>query len=203
MSQPRNVTPGMESSHTGRDSTGRSSSGDWGDLWSGRMGGGGVAAGGRGVPWIGVLLVVVGGVLLLQQWFPGLRVSTILISALGIAFAVAWALNRSNFLLTPALVFLGLGAGLLVADLGYVRGSVWPLTLGVALLALWAIGRSTQRPRGWALWLGGLLTIIGVIQLSGQIPGLPDVSNLWPLLLIVAGAVIVFGGRFGQGRREV
>jgi hypothetical protein len=29
------------------------------------------------------------------------------------------------------------------------------------------------------------------------------VSNLWPLLLIVAGAVIVFGGRFGQGRRGV
>ncbi len=218
MSDPRNVTPGMATeprpepggdrrgggdrgTRTGTDASDRG----WG---SGGSAGGNAARGfefgfaGRNVPWLGILLLLVGGVLLLEQLFPGVRFRTILIIGLGVAFAVGYVLSRSRWLVTPAFLFLGLGAGLLLTDLGAVRGSAWPLTLGVAMLALWGIGQATHRPRGWALLIGGLLTVIGVVQLSGQIPGLPDLGNLWPALLIIAGAGVLLRGRSGQ-RRDV
>ncbi|MBA2255313.1 MAG: hypothetical protein H0W07_09390 [Chloroflexi bacterium] len=210
MTELRNVTPGVATEprpnpEAGGQGTGGTGSGAGGGTRVGADRGGGDWAsvglgGGRGVPWLGVLLLLVGAVLLLEQLFPNVRFRTMLVIGLGVAFGIGYLLSRSRWLVTPALLAFGLGVWLLLTDLCTVRGSAWPLTLGIAMLALWILGQVSHRPRGWALWIGGLLTVIGLVQLSEQIPGLPDLGNLWPALLVLAGAVVILRSRSGQGR---
>lgn len=201
MSEPRNVSPDAPAEPGGRtfrdryrNDAGRGDAPEWA-AW-------GWASGGRRFPWSGILLVLLGAALLLREVVPGLSFSTIILLGLGLAFGGAWLLGRSRFAATPAFILLGLGIAPLLRDLGYISGDGWTgLILGVALLALWGVGELTHERHGWALWAGGILGLIGLAQVSDRIPGFPDVGNLWPLLLILVGLVIMFGGRFSQGRR--
>ena len=74
------------------------------------------------------------------------------------------------------------------------------MTLGAAVLLLWVVGLVTRQRHGWALWIGGILLLIGLAQVSYQIEGLPPIGSLWPIVLIVIGLAVIFGGRFGRGR---
>jgi hypothetical protein len=67
--------------------------------------------------------------------------------------------------------------------------------VGVALLAAWAIGEVRRARRGWALWVGAILALIGLAQVSGSIPGLPDLGWLWPAAIIVIGAALLLRAR--------
>jgi hypothetical protein len=204
MRDPRNVTPDAPADvpPAGDDTRGRygraSAQGpapEW-MAWDWARGGG------RRYPWGGILLVLLGGALLLQQLVPGLAFGTIILLGLGLTFGGAWLTGRSRMAVTPAFILLGLGVSALLRDVGRVSGSGWtPLILGIALLALWAVGEITPQRHGWALWVGGILAIIGLAQVSDRIPGFPDVATLWPVLLILIGVVIIFGGRFGPDRR--
>ena len=50
-----------------------------------------------GLPWIGIFLLVFGGLLLLQQLFPQFQaVGSVVVLAIGLAFLVKWALNRRS-----------------------------------------------------------------------------------------------------------
>lgn len=194
MDQPRNVTPDGDS-RTGRPDDLRQRqprAGRDGPDWAAW----GWSPGDARVPWAGILLVLVGGALLFRQLFPTLSFSTLFLVGLGLAFAGAWLLGRSRAAEVPAFIFLGLGTAPLLRDLGYVRGEGWTaLSLGVALLLLWLVGQATRRPHDWAMWVGGVLALVGLAQASDQIPGFPDLGAIWPLVLIGVGLMIVFGGR--------
>lgn len=215
MTEPRNVTPGSAGDTGPRPGPAVDPPPDRDDFrgrhWRSAEQTGGPewaawhwASGRRRFPWAGILLVLLGGALLLQQLVPGLQFGTIILLGLGLAFLAAWLAGRSRVAATPGFIFLGLGIGPLLRDLGYIQGGGWTsLILGIALLALWAVGEIMRQRHGWALWVGGILALIGLAQVSDRIPGFPDVAALWPVLLIAIGLVVIFGGRFGQDRRAL
>lgn len=161
---------------------------DWGSWgWTG---------GGRRFPLLGVVLVLLGAGLLIRQLDPRIGWSTLVFLALALAFSGAWLLGRSRFAVVPAFFFFALGVPALLQDLGVVVGEGWTtLSLGVALLVAWGFGRLRGRTHGWALWLGGLLTIVGLAQVSYRLAGLPAIGALWPVIIIVAGLLIIFRDR--------
>jgi hypothetical protein len=46
----------------------------------------------------------------------------------------------------------------------------------------------------WALWLGAIFVLIGVVQLTDELPNFPDVGNLWPLVVVGVGLVLLVAG---------
>jgi hypothetical protein len=41
------------------------------------------------------------------------------------------------------------------------------------------------------LWLAGILALVGILQLTAQLPGMLDLSGSWPLVLVLAGLVVI------------
>ncbi len=169
---------------------------EW-SVWSWREGSG------RRFPWLGILLVLVGVLLFVQHLLlPGASLTGLVLVALGTAFAGAWLVGGSRWSMIPALVLLALGLARLAGDLRILTGNGWTsLFLGLALLAIWGIGQAQRRPHGWALWLGGLLSLIGLIQVSDRLTGIPEFGFLWPLVLVAIGLALILGGRLpGRSR---
>lgn len=155
------------------------------------------SGGRRGVSWLGVLLVLLGVALLIQQVNPAISFTSLFLLALGLAFGAAWIFGGLRGATVPALVLLALALARLVTELGYVTGDGWtPLFLGVALLIAWLAGLIQHARREWALWLGLILGVYGLAQVWSVIPGLPDLSLLWPVALIVLGLVLLLRRRF-------
>ena len=173
----------------------------------------------RPFPRAGALLVFVGLGLLARQFVPGLGLVTIFLLAVAGMFALDAAVTRARWPLLPAALLGALGLGRLAAEAGLVRGeSITALLLGAVFLGWWALagrsrppdatrgaggpfGRWPARSRGlmgsrpdWALWLGAIFVLIGLVQLTDEIPGLPDLGNLWPLVVVAVGVVLVAVG---------
>jgi len=145
------------------------------------------------LPWLGIFLVALGGALLVGQFTTPLSASTLLFDALAAAFLVTWLVNGARGAMLPALFFLGLGLAGTLSDAGAISGSGWgTLFVGIALLAAWLIGRWWGGRHGWALWVGLLFVVVGAIQVAGQIPGFPDLGQLWPLLIVALGVWIIW-----------
>ena len=50
-----------------------------------------------GLPWIGIFLLVFGGLLVLQQLYPEARsLGSLLVLAIGLAFLIRWAMTRGT-----------------------------------------------------------------------------------------------------------
>jgi hypothetical protein len=147
---------------------------------------------GRPFPWLGVVLVLLGVGLLVRELLPAITVLGLVLLALGLAFAAAWLLRGARWAMVPALLLLALAAARLLGDLGLLRGEGWtPLLLGASLLAIWLLGRRGKAGHNWALWLGVILVLVGLTQVSDELPGVPDLSPAWPVVLIAAGAVLI------------
>ena len=158
---------------------------------------------GTGFPWLGALLLLLGVGLLARQLDARISLGGLLLLALGLAFAGAWLFSRQRWALVPASLLLALAAGRLLRDVGVVDGDGWTsLLLGAALLLVWLVGRTQGGRHGWALWLGGLLLVVSLTQLSDRVPGFPDLGALWPVLLIVGGVVLIAGSALPFGRRS-
>jgi hypothetical protein len=100
MNEPKNVTPGRE---------GEGERADWSG-WS-------MPARGRGIPWLGILLVLVGLALLIQYFVPTLSAGTLVLLAIATAFIAAWLIGGSRLAMIPGLLILGLGVAELIEDL--------------------------------------------------------------------------------------
>lgn len=180
--EPEVITPPAE----------RRDASDWWARWDGGWAGGTRAGGRRPFPWPGVFIVLLGAGLLVRQLDGRLSLTAIVLLALGLTFVGYWLVRRSTWPLVPALLLLSLAAGRLFGDLGVVEGDgPTALLLGAALLVVWAAGRRRGRAQGWALWLGGILLLVGAAQTSGRVPGLPDVSGLWPLVVVGVGILLI------------
>ncbi len=170
----------------------------------------------RPFPRAGALLVVGGIGLLARQVLPGLGLVTIFLLALAGMFALDVVFTRARWPLLPAALLAALGIGRLASEVGLVRGeSITALLLGGVFLGLWALaGRGATTTHGharrpgsgaplaiartgrpdWALWLGVIFAAIGVVQLTDDIPNLPDLGGLWPLVVVAVGFVLVVVG---------
>jgi hypothetical protein len=152
-----------------------------------------------GLPWIGIFLLVFGGLLLLQQVYPEAQsIGSVLVLAIGIAFLIRWALTRGTGSLYAGAIITALAVPSALTNAGLVREGVGTLALGVAFLFIALVRATSGGGIGWQAWFGGLLAIIGganVVQ--PQVGGL-----LVPIALVVLGLLLVFGGGLGFDSRR-
>jgi hypothetical protein len=145
------------------------------------------------LPWIGIFLVVLGGLLLLDRILPEyVNVGSVLVLAAGLAFLLLWVLRRGTFALYAG-AFLTAAAvpGLAEALTGRELNGLGTLSYGIAFLFIAAVRGSRGGGVGWQALVGVLLAALGASQLA-----LPDMASLvLPLLLVVLGIVLLTRSR--------
>jgi len=150
------------------------------------------------MPWIGVFLLVFGGLLVIQQLYPQAQsVGSVLVLAIGLAFLIRWAMTRGTGSLYAGAIITALAVPSALTNAGLGREGVGTLALGVAFLFIALIRAMSGGGIGWQAWFGGLLAVIGGVNLvQPQVGGL-----LVPVALVVAGVLLVFGGLRFDPRR--
>jgi hypothetical protein len=195
VSEPRNVTPGHEGGEEFRTRyyQERAEEPEW-LAWK-------WARGGRGFPWLGALLVLLGGGLLLQFAFPMLSVGTLLLLAIGLAFLAGWLIGGSWLSMFPGVLITALGLAELVEDLALLAPAgqdvpgLGSTALALGFLLIWLIGYLVGRRSTWPLWGAALFGLIGVAQLSGRLVGIPELGFLWPVVIIAIGVLLILNAR--------
>jgi hypothetical protein len=187
MTEPKNVTPGW--AETSSDKR------DWSSWsWDG-------PGRGRGFPWLGVLLVLVGVALLVGYFVPGLSGGTLILLAIASAFLAAWLIGGAWPAMVPGLLVLALGLAELIEDMALLGppgedvAGLWSIALAVAFVAIWLIGASRGRRAAWPLWGAGIFGLIGLAQLSGRLIDLPALNLFWPVVIIVVGVLLLMNTR--------
>lgn len=130
----------------------------------------------------GVPLIVLGVVILLGNFFNlGHLIGGLITGAIGAAFVWVFLTDHRHWwALIPGGVLLGSALSVL---LPWTQGSLSTLGLGLGFMAIWYL-TTPYNHQSWAIWPGGILTIIGVLHFFGAI-GVG--AYLWPLVLIGIG----------------
>jgi hypothetical protein len=149
----------------------------------------------RGLPWIGVFLVVFGAILLLGQAYPQAHIlGSALTTAFGIALLLSWATGR-GWGLYPGLLITAYSLPGLLIDIGVLpAGSGYGTFLfGVGLLVVAAMRWSARRQWGWQLVVGAILALAGGSEIASRLwPGFPGLGELLlPIVLVVLGVLII------------
>jgi len=144
-----------------------------------------------GLPWIGIFLLVFGGLLLLQQLYPESRsIGSVLVLAIGLAFLIRWAISRGTGSLYAGAIITALAVPGALTNAGLAREGLGTLCLGIAFLFIAVVRFAAGGGIGWQAWFGGLLALIGGVDLvQPQVGGL-----IVPIALVVLGAILIFGG---------
>jgi hypothetical protein len=192
MTDPRNVTPEDERLQMAQeDAERRQENAEWAQpAWT--------TSRGRSFPWLGILLILVGIALLIQAALPPNTVSagTVLLFAIGAALVAGWLFGGSWLAAVPGLLLLALGLAAMVRELGIYTGpGTTALSLAGAFVLIWVIGLARDRPSRWPLIAAAILGIIGVVQLSGQLVNIPELSVAWPVVIIVVGVLLLVMAR--------
>ena len=149
----------------------------------------------RGLPWIGVFLVVFGGILLLGTAFPDAHVlGSAITTALGVALLVGWATGRGWGLYPGLLITAYSLPGLLIdLDLLPPGGGYGTFLFGLGLLGVALMRWNARHTWGWQLVVGGILAVAGGSEIASRLwPGVPTLGDvLGPLVLILLGLVIL------------
>jgi hypothetical protein len=147
-------------------------------------------------PWLGVLLVLVGVGLLIQYFVPTVTAGTLVLAAIGIAFLAAWALGGSRWAFVPGALILALATSGLVRELGVYDGpGVTALALAAAFGLIWLLDYARGVRSTWPLWGLAIFGLIGAVQVSGRIAGIPELGALWPIVIIVLGVLLLLSSR--------
>jgi hypothetical protein len=152
-----------------------------------------------GLPWIGIFLVVFGALLLLQQLYPEPRsLGSVLVLAVGLAFLVRWALTRGTGSLYAGAIITALAVPTALTNAGLGHEGLGTLSLGVAFLFIALVRATSGGGIGWQAWFGGLLAVIGGVNLIQ-----PEIGGLIvPVALVALGLLLVLGGGFGFRSRR-
>ena len=150
-----------------------------------------------GLPWIGIFLLVFGGLLLVQQAYPQFEsLGSVLVLAIGLAFLVKWAIDRGTGSLYAGSIITALAAPGLLNAAGIEAEGLTTFSLGVAFLFIAAVRAATGGGWGWQLWFGGLLALIGGVTIGSPAAG----GLVVPALLIALGAALLIRDA-GRGLR--
>ncbi len=144
-----------------------------------------------GLPWIGLFLLVFGGLLLLQSLYPELQAAgSLIFVAVGIAFLLSWIVRRGTGSLYAGALITAIALPPALSSLGVISGPGWgTLAIGLAFLGIALVRAAGGGGWGWQAWVGGLLAILGGTQIT-----FPTFGELfWPLLLLAIGAILVVG----------
>ena len=151
-----------------------------------------------GLPWIGIFLLVFGGLLLVQQIYPEFEsVSSVFVLAIGLAFLAKWAIDRGTGSLYAGAIITALATPGVLNALGFEADGLTTFSLGVAFLFIAAVRAASGGGWGWQAWFGGLLALVGLVAISS-----PTGANLIvPVLLVTLGAALLLRDA-GRGVRR-
>lgn len=144
-----------------------------------------------GLPWIGIFLLVFGGLLLLQQVYPDARsAGSLVVLAVGLAFLIKWAIDRGTGSLYAGAIITALAAPGVLNAAGVDLDGLGTFCFGVAFLFIAAVRFATGGGRGWQLWFGGLLALLGGVNMTSPATG----GLVVPIALIALGVVLLMRG---------
>jgi hypothetical protein len=149
-----------------------------------------------GLPWIGLVLVLFGGLLLLGEFVPGFHVAGPALGvAAGLAFLIAWVSNRGRWGLYPGIFVLAISLPGFLIDLGVLREAPgWTtLFLGVGLLLVAVARWFGHGGIGWQAVVGGLLALGGGDDVARTLaPDVPSLDSIvFPVLILAVGLLIL------------
>ncbi len=151
-----------------------------------------------GLPWIGIFLLVFGGLLLVQQAYPELESAGSLLGlAIGLAFLVKWVIDRGTGSLYAGAIITALAAPGLLNAAGVEADGLGTFSFGIAFLFIAAVRAASGGGWGWQLWFGGLLALVGGVSISCPTAG----GLVVPLLLVALGAALLLRDA-GRGIRR-
>jgi hypothetical protein len=104
-----------------------------------------------------------------------------------------FVVRRDYGFLVPGSILTGIGIGLALepAVVDGMQGSVMMLSLAGGFLGIWVLGSiyRLRQNHWWPLIPGGILTLVGLVQLSRTDAG--SALRLWPIILIIVGALVL------------
>ena len=151
-----------------------------------------------GLPWIGVFLLVFGGLLLIQQVYPEFEsLGSVLVLAIGLAFLVKWAIDRGTGSLYAGAIITALAVPGLLNAAGVHANGLSTFSFGIAFLFIAAVRLASGGGWGWQLWFGGLLALVGGVSISSPAAG----GLIVPILLVALGAALLLRDT-GRGMRR-
>ena len=152
-------------------------------------------------PWFAILLLVLGVGLLIEILIPDLSFGSLLILAGGLAFGAAWLVGRIVGATMPALVLTAWGLASVGRDFDVLTGDGWnTLLIGLAFLIGWLLSRVQHVRREYALWIGVILTIIGLADTSDALPFDVSFAIIIPVVMIGLGIYLVWQSRILERR---
>ena len=112
---------------------------------------------------------------------------------IGLALLSVFVVTREYGFLVPGSILTGVGIGIVLdsAASGEAESGVMMLALAGGFLGIWVIGSIYRLSENhwWPLIPGGILTLIGLVQLTRT--DVAGALRLWPVILIVLGAFLL------------
>jgi hypothetical protein len=112
---------------------------------------------------------------------------------IGLALLAVFVVTRQYGFLVPGSILTGVGIGIVLdsAASGEAESGVMMLALAGGFLGIWVIGSIYRLSENhwWPLIPGGILTLIGMVQLTRT--DVAGALRLWPVILIVLGAFLL------------
>ena len=149
---------------------------------------------------LGTLLIALGLGIFGMQFADGFGESVVFF-VLGGAFLAGYFSRGAYGLLIPGCILLGLGLGSVLDSTVFRLGNFYSIGLGVGFVAIFAI-HLTHRGSAhwWPLIPGAILIATGVSSGSERFERMLTVG--WPLVFVLVGFLILFGGSRVTSRRD-
>ena len=145
-----------------------------------------------GLPWIGVFLVVFGGLLLVERALPDYRtLGNVVVLAAGLASLVAWAVGRGTGALYAGAFLTAAALPGTIEGLGYPLSDGWgTFFFGLAFLFVAAVRAWRGGGWGWQALFGAILVVVGASRFA-----VPDVAAVaLPAILVALGLLLLVRG---------
>ena len=141
----------------------------------------------------GLALILLGGLLLVQQLTSLVVQGWLFLGLLGLLFGLAYALTRRHGWLIPACIMFGLAGGIAVEGDGGMHGAGVLGGLGLGFVAIPVVEwLATRRQYYWAFVPGAVLLVIATLLGTGNEALLASLNWFWPVVLILAGAWVLY-----------
>lgn len=154
-----------------------------------------------GIPWIGVFLIVFGGLLLVEAALPDYRtLGNVLVLAAGLASLLVWLVRRGTGALYAGAFLTAAALPGSLEGLGYEVGEGWgTVSYGAAFLFVAVVRAVRGGGWGWQALFGVVLLALG-----GSRVAVPEAASMvLPALLVALGLwLLIRGGPRGRIRIE-
>lgn len=150
----------------------------------------------------GLILILLGGLFLLDQFIQIPAMGNLFLPGLGLVFLVWGIVTRSSGLLVPGGILTGIGAGVYLMNALPLEGDAEPgvflLSFGGGFILITLLSAIfTRETHWWALIPGGILAAIGgALYMGGAaLDVLQLIGKFWPVALILVGVWVIFRRR--------